>query len=104
MNITLEQTAEVILRLQRIESALDQLLKKQAVKGFYTVEEFAAIVGKAPFTCREWLRLGRLKGGRKRQSGRGSHLEWIIPHESLLFYQEHGLLRQPGTRLSEGGG
>lgn len=84
-------TAAVISRLDRIQATLDQLLKKQAVKAFYTIDEFAAIVGKAPFTCREWARLSRITGT-KRHSGRGKYQEWVISHQELLRYQAEGLL------------
>ena len=78
-------------RLDRIEAALDQLLKKHQAKPFYTVEEFGALVSRAPFSVREWARLGRIHA-EKRRSGRGKYQEWVISHEELLRYQRHGLL------------
>ena len=56
-------------RLDKIETLLVVLVERQTVKDWYEVEEFARIVGKAPFTCREWARLGRIHASKK-QSGR----------------------------------
>lgn len=81
----------VIERLDRIESALETLIKQRTVKDWYTVEEFAALVGRAEFTCREWCRHGRINGS-KRRSGRGKTLEWVVSHEELLRFQREGLL------------
>src|SRR6185295_9465723 len=49
---------QIIERLQRIEDALRVLIEQKAIKDWYTTDEAAAIVGKAPFTVREWCRLG----------------------------------------------
>jgi hypothetical protein len=81
-------------RLDRIESLLTSLVEREQVKGFYSVEEFARVVGKAEFTCREWCRLGRIKATKK-NSGRGKHQGWAISHEELLRYRKEGLLPQP---------
>jgi Helix-turn-helix domain len=88
------------LRLSRIESMLKQLVERQAVKEFYTPEEFARIVGREAFTCREYCRLGRIRA-LKKASGRGKHASWVIPHDELLRFQREGLLpdrrHQPNT-------
>ena len=86
-----EELAPFLLRLERIEAALTQLVERQMVKDFYTTDEFAKIVNKAEFTCREWCRHGRIRG-QKRFSGRGKHCAWVIPHAELLRYQKEGLL------------
>ncbi len=82
-------------RLDRIESTLESmrvvLVERQQIKDFYEVDQFARIVGKAPFTCREWCRLGRIKA-EKWISGRGAYPAWVISHEELLRYQREGLL------------
>ncbi len=88
---TPERIGECLDRLQRIEAAVDQLLKRQATKAFYTVDEFGAIVSRASFSVREWARLGRINA-EKRTSGRGKYQEWVISHEELLRYERHGLL------------
>lgn len=87
-------------RLARIEAMLTQLVERQAIKEFYTPEEFARLVGREAFTCREYCRLGRIRA-QKKASGRGKHASWVIPHKELLRFQREGLLpdrrRQPNT-------
>ena len=78
-------------RLDRIEQMLAVLVERETVKDYYDIDEFARLVGKAPFTCREWARLGRIHA-EKRQSGRGPHPGWVISHHELLRYQREGLL------------
>jgi hypothetical protein len=91
---------EIEDRLARIEAMLTQLIEKQAVKEFYTPEEFARLVGREAFTCREYCRLGRIRA-LKKASGRGKHASWVISHDELLRFQKEGLLpdrrRQPKT-------
>jgi transposase len=79
--------------LEKIEAMLVVLVERQHVREWYSVEEFAAIVGRAEFTCREWCRAGRIKA-EKKQSGRGAHTSWVISHEELQRYQREGLLRR----------
>jgi hypothetical protein len=82
---------EVILKeLQEVKAMLAVLVERQQVQEFYSVEEFARIVGREPFTCREWARLGRVRAAKK-QSGRGAHASWVISHAELMRYQREGL-------------
>jgi len=87
-------------RLSRIEAMPAELVERQAVKEFYTPEEFARLVGREAFTCREYCRLGRIRA-QKKASGRGKHASWVIPHTELIRFQREGLLpdgrRQPKT-------
>jgi Helix-turn-helix domain len=78
-------------RLDRIESMLTLLVERQQVREWYSVEEFARIVGRAGFTCREWCRHGRIKA-EKKDSGRGAYASWVISHAELLRFQREGLL------------
>jgi hypothetical protein len=82
---------EILGRLVRIETALEQLLLQNTVKEWYTTEEVAAIVGKAQFTIREWCRHGRINAS-KRDCGRGNSKEWIISRDELMRIQTEGLL------------
>jgi hypothetical protein len=77
-------------RLEKIESLLVVLVERQH-REWYSVEEFAGIVGRAEFTCREWARHGRIRA-EKRLSGRGAFPAWVISHDELLRYQREGLL------------
>jgi len=78
-------------RLEKIEAMLVVLVERQTVKDFYEVEEFARLVGREPFTCREWARQGRIRAVKK-LSGRGAYAHWVVPHTELLRYQKEGLL------------
>ncbi len=78
-------------RLDRIERLLCSLVEREHVKQWYSADEFARLVGRSVFTCREWCRLGRL-AAQKRPSGRGSHSSWVISHSELQRYQRDGLL------------
>ena len=82
-------------RLGRIEALLRDLVDRPPAREWYSVDEFARAVGKAPFTVREWCRLGRVRA-RKRGSGRGPHPAWCIAHDELLRYQREGLLPARG--------
>ena len=79
-------------RLEKIEAMLVVLVERQKARDFHSVEEFARLVGREPFTCREWCRRGRIKAAKK-HSGRGAHASWVISHEELQRYQREGLLR-----------
>jgi len=81
-------------RVRAIESALQQLLQKidgEQPKDFHTVTEAAELMGRAPYTVREWCRLGRLNAT-KALSGRGIDGEWRISREEILRWQKEGLL------------
>jgi hypothetical protein len=86
-SFTLDDVGGIIMgieeRLEKIESLLVVLVERQAVKEYYTPEEFARIVGREAFTCREYCRLGRVRA-LKKVSGRGKHASWVIPHDELL--------------------
>ena len=87
-------------RLDHIESMLAALVERQQVKDFYTPEEFARLVGREAFTCREYCSLGRIRAIKK-ASGRGKYASWVISHDDLLRFQREALLpdrrRQPKT-------
>lgn len=80
-------------RLEKIESILLILVERQQVREWYSVEEFAHLVGRTEFTCREWCRLRRIHA-EKKDSGRGAYAAWAISHKELARYQREGLLRR----------
>jgi hypothetical protein len=79
-------------RLEKIEAMLVALAERQPIREWYSIEEFAALVGKAEFTVRSWCRVGRIRA-RKKESGRGAHTAWAISHDELQRYRREGLLR-----------
>ncbi|HEV3163960.1 MAG TPA: hypothetical protein VGZ22_07995 [Isosphaeraceae bacterium] len=80
-------------RLEKIECLLTILVDRQAIKAWYTTEEFARMTGRAEFTVREYCRLGRVHA-EKRKSGRGAFTAWVLSHEEYLRFQREGLLPQ----------
>jgi hypothetical protein len=88
-------------RLDKIEKLLLVLVERQQAREWYTVEEFARIVRRAPFTVRQWANTGRIVASKK-ESGRGAHASWAISHGELLRFQREGLLpvRRP-ARLDQ---
>lgn len=79
------------MRLERMEEALQMLLKDRVCQDFYSTDDVATIMRKAPFTVREWCRLGRIRA-EKRPCGRGNTKEWMISHDELQRIQSEGLL------------
>ncbi|RCS42051.1 hypothetical protein DTL42_19670 [Bremerella cremea] len=63
-------------------------------KQWYSPAEFAAIVGRAAYTVREWCRTERIIA-RKRACGRGRSKEWEINCTEISFYLNHGLRPSP---------
>jgi len=86
-----ERLDDLLERLIRVEATVDTLALQRAVKDWYTTDEAAEILGKAPFTVREWCRNRRIKAA-KRDCGRGNAREWVISHEELTRVRNEGLL------------
>ncbi len=85
------ETDALLDRLASIEAKLSLLLGRQPQKEWYTTTEAANLLGKRPFTCREWARHGRIRA-EKRACGRGATSEWVISHDELERIRNHGLL------------
>ena len=89
---------QMAARMERIESVLMELhelvTSRQTIKESYTTQEVAKILGRKPYTVREWCRLQRIKA-EKTMCGRGSEIEWRVSHEELVRYQNEGLLPLP---------
>jgi hypothetical protein len=97
--IVMDQSPNILDRLQRIEELLHQLVERETAKEWYTTEEIAKKLDRAEFTVREWCRLGRIDA-EKRQSGRGKYQAWVVSHDELERYQRDGLLPLPNMRLA----
>lgn len=87
----MNETIDVVFRLDRIQRTLDTLLIRQTIKDWYTTDEAAEILGKAAFTVREWCRNKRCHAS-KRATGRGRAKEWVISHAELERLKNEGLL------------
>ena len=87
-------------RLEHIDEKLDRLAKcaapQQPIREYYSIAEFAELVGKRQYTVREWCRLHRINA-EKCETGRGDAKTWKISNEELQRYRNHGLL--PATYL-----
>ncbi len=80
--------------MNRIEQSLEALAKtsvQQVVKAYYSTKEAAELLGKRPYTVREWCRLGRINA-EKAEFGRGLDEEWRISHEEIERIRNQGLL------------
>ena len=82
-------------RLTRIDDSVleirDMLSENAQQKEWYGIAEAAEVLGRKPFTVREWCRLGRVNG-HKRPGGRGNKPEWIISHDEIIRIRDKGLL------------
>ncbi len=96
--------ARLIERVERVDAnlrLLDQRLNRCQLEGrdAYSTAEVAAILERAPFTVREWCRLGRIEAHRAK-SGRGPQADWRISHDELCRIQSEGLLpTQPASAI-----
>lgn len=83
-------------RLAKIEAMLSKVLERlegpaSSGRVNYSVEEAATILGKAPYTVREWCRLGRINAV-KRGEARGRAVLWGVPADELGRLKDQGLL------------
>lgn len=88
--LTLESLNE---RLGRIESMLTTMVEREQVREFYTTDQFAKLVELSPWMVRQYCNEGRIRA-KKKNSGRGAYLQWVIPHAELERYRAEGLLPQ----------
>ncbi|MAT73486.1 MAG: hypothetical protein CMJ58_28725 [Planctomycetaceae bacterium] len=70
------------------------MLQGQSSKESYSTQEIASILGRKPYTVREWCRLRRINAT-KAMCGRGCEEEWRVSHDELVRIQNEGLLPPP---------
>jgi hypothetical protein len=80
--------------IEKVDDVREELGQNKTTKEWYSPKEVAQLFGKAPFTVREWCRLGRIIA-RKRPTGRGDADEWEISNDEVERYRNHGLLPIP---------
>jgi DNA-directed RNA polymerase specialized sigma24 family protein len=85
----LDAINEIIHRLDRLESAVQVLVRQRVVKDWYSTAEVAEMLGKSEYTVREYCRLGRIRA-RKKPCGRGKGGEWLISHQELEQLRNFG--------------
>jgi len=102
LEAVLDGIAAILIRVQEQQDATtatltelrDFVVTQRTIKDWYSPVEVAEILGKKPYTVREWCRLQRVKA-RKRPTGRGDADEWEISHDELERIKNHGLLPIP---------
>lgn len=99
---------DITTRLDRIEETLAAfqdmlaaLLNRETQKDWYSVAEFGRLAGRSSFTVREHCRHGRIQAVKK-ESGRGKHTGWAIPHAELLRFEKEGLRRIQTPKAEDG--
>jgi hypothetical protein len=81
-----EQSSLPLMNAGDLRRQLASLLQND-----YSVEEFAELVKRRPFTVREWCRLGRLNA-RKSMTHAGPTTKWVIGRTELDRFRREGLL------------
>jgi hypothetical protein len=82
---------------QEFAALQERLAGPQPPRDYYTTAEAAKLLGKRPFTVREWCRHGRVRCA-KAPSGRGLDGEWRISRAELERIRNEGLLPLPRSR------
>lgn len=93
-----EEVSQLNGRIQELEQTIaelrDLLFSQKTIKESYDTKEVAQILGRKPYTVREWCRLRRINAY-KAMCGRGCEEEWRISHDELVRIQNDGLLPVP---------
>jgi hypothetical protein len=74
-------------RLAAIEGRLEAIRLGRLDKDWYSTEEVAALMDRAPWTVREWCRLGRVRAEKRPGTDR-----WVISRTELERLLNGGLL------------
>ena len=68
----------------------------------YTVEEVAGLLGREPYTVREWCRLGRINALKAKGERCGPHEPWRITSAEVIRIKNDGLLALEPRRNKQG--
>ncbi len=90
MNDQIDVLVALTERMTAIEERLKAIHLGQIEKDWYTTEEIAALMNRAPWTVREWARHGRIRA--KKRSGTD---RWVVSKEELDRLMNNGLLPPP---------
>jgi len=78
-------------RLAGLEERLKAIQIGQTEKEWYSTEEVAALMSRAPWTVREWCRHRRIKAVKRSGTDR-----WVVSRAELDRLMNHGLLPLKG--------
>jgi hypothetical protein len=82
---------DLLKALDELKSLVAILVSRSGIKTYLSVAEVAHLVGKAPYTVRQWCRLGRLNA-EKQLCRRGKHAAYVVSMTELQRYEKEGLL------------
>jgi hypothetical protein len=98
LRLVSEQLRELALRQEKLEALVVEvhagMAKPELVKDLYSISEAAELLGRRPYTIRNWCRLQRIHA-EKTHSGRGVDPEWRISREEIIRIRNEGLLPVP---------
>ena len=93
--MSVDLSAEIMTELAEMRAMLaeirDRIANPPEVREWYSVDEVAGMLGKRPFTVREWCRLGQINAA-KRAERRGGAALWSISAKEIARYRNEGLL------------
>jgi hypothetical protein len=78
-------------RMEAIERKLEAIQVGKLDKDWYSTEEVAALMDRAPWTVREWCRHGRIRAKKRTGTDR-----WVVSRQELDRLMNDGLL--PASR------
>ena len=88
----MDDREEVLEELvKRLERMIEALVQAGIGKKYYTVDEFAELVDRAPFTVRQWCNFGQIRAERS-MTRTGLSNKWTISAEEYVRFQREGLL------------
>lgn len=82
---------EMVTTIEQSIASTDAANDPSPAREYYSVLEFAGLVGRGEYTVREWCRMERINA-EKCETGRGDAKSWKIPADELARYRDHGLL------------